>query len=103
MQEFVHTAYDIRKDNHPVVAAALIHKNFVFIHPFIDGNGRVGRLLMNLGLLQNNFTVALIPPIMRRDYIASLEKAHTEEDNFINLIAQMVKETQKDYIRLFAR
>lgn len=103
MQEFVHTAYDIRRDNHPVVAAALIHKNFVFIHPFIDGNGRVGRLLMNLGLLQNNFTVALIPPIMRRDYIASLEKAHTEEDNFINLIAQMVKETQKDYIRLFAR
>ncbi len=38
---------------HPVEFAALLHKRFVFIHPFIDGNGRIARLLMNAALIQD--------------------------------------------------
>lgn len=90
-----------RKEKHPVEAAALAHKEFVFIHPFVDGNGRVARLLMNLILLQEGFEIAIIPPIMRNDYIRSLEKAHVDDSDFIQLIAKMLKETQQDYIRLF--
>jgi Fic family protein len=101
MHNFIDQTKKIRAEKHPIEAAALIHKNFVFIHPFIDGNGRVARLLMNLVLLQSGYTIAIIPPIIRSTYITVLEKAHTHDTDFLILIAQMVKETQKDYLRLF--
>lgn len=85
---------------HPVVFAALIHMKFVFVHPFVDGNGRVARLLMNLVLLQQSCLLAIIPPILRSEYIALLEKAHTDESRFIEFIAERVLETQKDMARL---
>ena len=91
----------LRKTMHPVEASALAHKEFVFIHPFVDGNGRVARLLMNLILLQTDYNIALIPPIIRQEYIQTLEKAHTDDKDFIDLIARMVRETQRDYLRLF--
>lgn len=100
MEEFVQTYGTQTPQNHPVVWAALAHKNFVFIHPFIDGNGRVARLLMNVLLMQSGYTVAIIPPIARAEYIKDLEKAHTNDTDFIIFIAQMVKETQQDYLRL---
>ena len=88
------------KEHHPVEYSALAHKELVFIHPFVDGNGRVARLLMNLILLQYGYCIALIPPILRRDYIQALEKAHTDDRDFILFIAKAVRETQKDYLRL---
>jgi Fic family protein len=89
-----------RKDKHPVEVAALAHKEFVFIHPFVDGNGRVARLLTNLLLVQEGYNIVIIPPVIRRDYIASLEKAHTDDKDFIALIARAVLETQMDYLRM---
>ena len=60
------------RDNfHPVEFAALLHKKFIFIHPFKDGNGRVARLLMNACLIQDGYIPAVIPPILRREYIDS--------------------------------
>ena len=91
----------IKKSGHPVGAAAILHKEFVFIHPFIDGNGRVARLLMNLQLIQEGYPIAIIPPILRREYIDALETAHENEEDFIRFVARMVRETQKDYLRLF--
>ena len=93
----------MKKANHPVKAAALIHKEFVFIHPFTDGNGRVARLLMNLHLLQANYNIAIIPPITRSEYIQLLEKAHVQDSDFILFIARMVRETQRDHLRLFLK
>ncbi len=93
----------LREEKHPVETAALLHQEFVFIHPFVDGNGRVARLLMNLILLQEGYTIAIIPPVMRRDYIDCLEKAHTDAHDFIYFIARMVRETQKDHLRLFLK
>ncbi len=90
-----------RDKYHPVEFAARLHKEFIFIHPFIDGNGRVARLLMNLALLQDKYTLAIIPPILRHDYIQTLEKAHKNDKDFIAFIAERVIETQKDYLRLF--
>lgn len=85
---------------HPVEFAALTHKIFVFIHPFIDGNGRLARLLMNLALLRNEYSITLIPPLMRHEYISSLEKAHEDDTDFINFIADRVIATQNDLLRL---
>ena len=85
---------------HPVEFAAKAHKEFVFIHPFVDGNGRVARLLMNLCLLRQGYTMAIIPPVLRGDYIALLEKAHMDDSGFVQFIAERVEETQKDLLRL---
>ena len=101
MEELIVAIQRFRKEKHPAEAAALAHKEFVFIHPFIDGNGRVARLLMNLILLQEGFEIAIIPPIIRNEYINALEKAHIDDISFLQLIARMVKETQQDYLRLF--
>jgi Fic family protein len=101
MTKLISRMNNIRKEKHPIEAAAVIHKEFVFIHPFIDGNGRVARLLMNLVLLQDGYNIAIIPPITRREYIESLEKAHSNDEDFIYFIAKMVRETEKDYLRLF--
>lgn len=86
---------------HPVEFAALVHQKFVFIHPFVDGNGRVARLLMNLALLRAGYPIAIIPPVLRREYIAALETAHRSTKNFCAFIAQRVIETEKDLLRLF--
>jgi Fic family protein len=90
----------LRRENHPVVFAALAHKEFVFIHPFIDGNGRVARLLMNLALIQEGFPVAVIPPVLRVEYINALERAHGDEQGFVEFIAERVKETLREYLRM---
>jgi Fic family protein len=85
---------------HPIEFAALLHKNFVFIHPFIDGNGRVARLLMNTALLQDRYLPAIIPPVLRNEYVAVLEKAHTNDAPFKDFICERIIETEKDYARL---
>ncbi len=90
-----------RKNLHPVHAAALLHKDFVFIHPFIDGNGRVARLIMNLALLQEGYLIAIISPVLRADYIRLLEKAHANDQDFVQFIGESLRETQKDYLRIF--
>ena len=83
-----------------MVFAALVHKKFVFIHPFKDGNGRVARLLMNTALIQDGYLPALIPPILRTEYISLLEKAHKDDRSFIDFIVEREIETQKDFLRL---
>jgi Fic family protein len=100
MQEFIMKMGTAKGRIHPVEYSALAHKELVFIHPFVDGNGRVARLLMNLVLLQKGYCIAIIPPILRRDYIQALEKAHMDDKDFVKFIAGTVKETQKDYLRL---
>ena len=103
MKDFIKSFSEKRKKLHPVKSAALAHKEFVFIHPFIDGNGRVARLIMNLILLQEGYNIAIIPPVLRKEYLETLEKAHRANKPFIEFIARVIKETQKDYLRLFIK
>ncbi|GIV42779.1 MAG: hypothetical protein KatS3mg034_2089 [Vicingaceae bacterium] len=86
--------------NHPVITAALLHQKFVIIHPFVDGNGRVARLLMNLHLMKNQFPPTVIPPVLRAEYIAFLEKSHQDTTPFVEFIANCVKNSQLELIRL---
>ena len=85
---------------HPVSFAAELHRKFVFIHPFKDGNGRVARLLMNTALIQDGFLPVIIPPILRHEYISLLEQAHCEEQPFTDFIVQQEIESQKDFMRM---
>ena len=100
MQKLVKWYNENEKKLHPVELAATLHQRFVFIHPFVDGNGRVARLLMNLALLRNGYTIAIIPAILRHEYIYSLETAHTRPEVFIDFIADRVIATQLDLLRL---
>ena len=90
---------------HPVHLAAYAHRRLVDIHPFLDGNGRTARLLMNLILINNGLCVVSIPPILRHEYISALQQAQREDSPddtpFIRLIAECELEAQKDYCRMF--
>lgn len=101
MKAFVEDIPEKRKKNHPVEFAGILHKELVTIHPFIDGNGRAARLLMNLALLQAGYPVAIIPPILRREYLDTLDKTHKGDDGpFIKFIAGVCYESAKEYLRL---
>lgn len=101
MKELVHSIHQMKKDLHPIEFAAILHAKFVNIHPFIDGNGRVARLLMNLALLQTGYNITIIPPIVRADYIRALQDSnHNNLEPFINLVSEMVLESQKEYLRI---
>ncbi len=89
-----------RDKYHPVKFAAQLHKRFVFIHPFIDGNGRISRLLMNTALIQDGYMLAVIPPVLRQEYNSLLERAHKDDRPFMDFIAERVYETQKEIMRL---
>lgn len=87
---------------HPVHVAALAHLELVTIHPFLDGNGRTARLLMNLLLLKTGYPITIIPPMLRTDYMASLRSFQENQDNtlFLNFISNVVYESSKDMLRL---
>ena len=59
----------------PVVRAAIAHHDFDAIHPYTDGNGRVGRLLLNLILMQDGYSPALVLREWRARYIQALRQA----------------------------
>ncbi|MDR0305945.1 MAG: Fic family protein [Chitinispirillales bacterium] len=91
-----------RAELHPVRFAALLHLKFVTIHPFIDGNGRVARLLMNLALIQDGYMLAVVPPILRTDYLSAIQAYQNRgiENTFCEFIAERVYECQKEIARL---
>jgi Fic family protein len=87
---------------HPVVQSAKIHKEIVTIHPFSDGNGRVARLAMNTTLIQHGYMPVQIYPVIRQEYIDSLRRAQTQDDDsdFIELVLQQEIESQKEILRV---
>jgi Fic family protein len=84
---------------HPIERAARVHGEFVKIHPFIDGNGRTSRLLMNLELMKSGFPAAILPIEMRLEYYQALDLAHCtgQYESFIELIAKIVEKSFEPY------
>lgn len=104
MKEFIKGLPELKQSLHPVEYAAMVHALFVNIHPFIDGNGRVARLLMNLALLQSGYNITIIPPVVRADYIRALQKSNYNDFKpFVNFISEMVFEAQKEYLKIVKR
>lgn len=104
MNSFISELDQRKRYMHPVDMAAYAHRRLVQIHPFIDGNGRTARLLMNLILINHGYSVVSIPPILRGEYINSLIAAHREESPtdfpFRKLIFQCEIEEQKSVARM---
>ncbi len=90
------------RDLHPVRLAAQAHLRLVGIHPFIDGNGRTARLLMNLMLLKYGYPYAVIRSDMdyRMRYYQSLDQAHTRQmdEPFEVLVAECVSAMLDKYL-----
>jgi len=101
METFPGELAAIRAKVHPVEAAALAHRNFDHIHPFIDGNRKVARLLLSLVLMQEGLLPALIPPAFKNDYLDAIQRIPDDDQVFTRFIAEMVMETQKVYIKLY--
>jgi Fic family protein len=68
---------------HPVELAALVHFNFVTIHPFTDGNGRISRLMMNFVLRKHEFPLLNIQYENRTSYYNALERAQIKKQDNI--------------------
>lgn len=88
---------------HPIIQAALFSGELVKIHPFIDGNGRTSRLLLNMILMINGYCPIIIEVTDRLKYYEALDKAHTTNDytDYINMLINIEENTLKSYIKLF--
>jgi Fic family protein len=82
--------------------AAFIHHEFVRIHPFIDGNGRVARLITNFYLMKNGYPPIIIQKEDRKNYYRSLNKADLGDlSDFAKFIARAVNESLQYYLSSF--
>lgn len=77
MERFIQWHREEAQALHPVERAARVHSDFVKIHPFVDGNGRTSRLLMNLELIKAGYPAAILPVERRLEYYEALDKAHS--------------------------
>jgi len=104
MDEYFNNYALLRKKVHPVILAAEMHERLVSIHPFIDGNGRTSRLVMNLILLQNGYTIANLKGDLnsRMSYYQALESVRTENTKvpFYELVLQAVKLSLQEHLEL---
>jgi hypothetical protein len=82
----------LREETHPAVRVVLGHFVFVYIHPYVDGNGRMGRFLMNVMLASGGYPWTIIPVQKRDDYMQSLEAASVHQDikPFAEFVAALV-------------
>ncbi|MEM8611835.1 MAG: Fic family protein [Cyanobacteria bacterium P01_H01_bin.105] len=89
---------------HPIDYAAEAHCRFVGIHPFRDGNGRTGRLLMNLLLLRLGYPVVVISNARREAYIEALVQAQQRDSLIVfqELILEAAQESLVEILRVAA-
>jgi Fic family protein len=98
--------YETEKNQlHPILLAAEMHERLVNIHPFIDGNGRTSRLVMNLILGQHGFPFAIIGGDFetRMTYYQALENAHIDPQkvDFQRFICEKVIDSLEKYLTVF--
>ncbi len=87
---------------HAVERAAVLHTDLVKIHPFIDGNGRTARILLNFELMKNGYPIIIIRNEDRVKYYETLDKAHITGDysGFINLTVEALTRSLDLYLKL---
>jgi Fic/DOC family protein len=84
----------LEEETDPAARVVLGHFVFVYIHPYMDGNGRIGRFLMNAMMAAGGYPWTIIPIEKRQGYMAALESASVDQDikPFSRLLAQLVKQ-----------
>lgn len=104
MEDFFRWLYRNASEMHPVLFAAEAHERLVTIHPFIDGNGRTARLLMNLILLRHGYVIANIKgdSVSRLNYYEALEAVQTNrsKEAFLLFVAKVELESLQRYLSI---
>ena len=94
LRELMPAFFDLlQHEPEPAVRAVLGHFMFVYIHPYFDGNGRIGRFMMNVIMASGGYPWTVVPLAQRSDYMAALEQASSTQDiaPFARLLSSLVK------------
>lgn len=107
MEDFMLRFKQMETENvHPVLVAAYLHDELVRIHPFIDGNGRTSRLLMNLYLLRHGYVIITLKGSndAKVNYYKALEKSHTEQlpEEFQKVVVEAEIAALRKYLSIMA-
>lgn len=102
MEKLIRDSSKNKKVMHVIERVALFHLKFEGIHPFIDGNGRTGRLILNLEFMQNGYPPIDVKFTDRRKYYATFDSYFRDNDAgpMIKLIADYVEERLDKYLRI---
>lgn len=103
MEELLADYEEMKKSMHPIERVALFHLRFEGIHPFIDGNGRTGRLLLNLELMKEGYPAINVKFADRQRYYDCFTAYYQSGDNpqaMTDMIAGYVQETLERYLEI---
>lgn len=93
MAELINWFGRSRRKLHPIELAARLHHQLVFIHPFLDGNGRTARLLMNVVLMKKGYPLSIISKTDRKKYYQVLQQA--DKKNYLPLIRFVARSVER--------
>jgi len=94
--------FGFNKKLHPIERAALFHLKFEGIHPFVDGNGRTGRLILNLMLMQAGYPPINIKYSDKKRYNTSFDAFYKDNNaiEMINILIKLLEETLTHYLSI---
>jgi hypothetical protein len=98
VQELMPAYFELlQNEPEPAVRVVLGHFMFVYIHPYFDGNGRIGRFLMNVMTASGGYPWTIIPLDRRDDYMSSLEAASVDGDiqPFADLLGEIISKQRE--------
>ncbi|MDD4363902.1 MAG: Fic family protein [Atribacterota bacterium] len=99
LNEFIDWYNKNKKNFKPIVLAAIVHNQFEHIHPFQDGNGRIGRLLLNFILLKNNYPPINILLKDRQKYYQTLQE-YSKNDNLKPTLDFLIEQYKKTLMQV---
>jgi len=102
MEQLIPNLHEWEKKYHPLVAAALLHGEFVKIHPFADGNGRTSRLLMNFIAMRFGYPPIVIKKEQRFAYYDALDEGAVSHNYtaFVKMIFELAEKTLDFYLSI---
>ena len=102
LQDLVNSYNKLKDNQHPIRLAAKFHGKFEKIHPFEDGNGRVGRILINAILLEKGYPPLIIRKTMRLSYFNALEAyANGYKAKLERFLLEKLERTFSDFFRMY--